>query len=690
VSLRGKNKKKMKKALFLILVLILAAACSSPQIKKETVATSAFIDDATVSSVIDSIKTINPSTDAVLLEKGVRHAASLWREEDGTVSDFSAFAKNNYIPDPEKRKAVFRKISGYFESMAGNYNEITLDLKKNLDEATGEIDEIDRMFGTYSVSAHFSDDFYSNKIAFYIVLNFPYYTLDEKEKLGPGWSRDEWAMARLGDYFISRVPAELNQALNTAVGNAEMYIAEYNIYMGHLRTDDGRQLFPDDMVLLSHWNLRDELKSHYAEGEKGMEKQEMIYKVMEHIIKQDIPKIVINNPGYEWAPFSNKVTKSGAQVEAVAEPDTRYVHIANIFRAMKNIDPYNPEMNTAILRKFSGEMEISQEEVEDLFDSYLSSPQLAKLGTVIKGRLGRDLKPYDIWYAGFKSRSSIPEDQHTAKTSKLYPNPQAFKAQMPVMLKKLGWSPERAKYLSDKIVVDPARGSGHAAGAAMKGSVAHLRTRISEKGMDYKGYEIAVHEFGHNVEQTISLYDVDNYMMSGVPNTAITEALAFVFQSRNLLLLDMKDNASDNDKMETMNAAWSLMEIMGVGMVEMKSWKWLYENPEATPAQLKESMTGFAVDTWNRYFAPVIGVKDSPILAIYSHMVEVPLYLPNYSYGHIVQYQIEEYLKGKNLSREIDRMFRQGRLTPQQWMMGAVGEKISAQPILNSLDEVLK
>jgi hypothetical protein len=460
--------------------------------------------------------------------------------------------------------------------------------------------------------------------------------------------------------------------------------------MGHLRTDDGRQLFPDDMVLLSHWNLRDELKAHYTEGKNGIEKQEMIYKVMEHIIKQDIPKLVINNPEYEWAPFTNKVIKKGAQVEAAAEPNTRYEHIANIFRAMKEIDPYCPEMKTAILRKFSGEMEISQEEVEALFDSYLSSPQLAKLGLVIKGRLGRDLKPYDIWYDGFKSRSNIPEDQLTAKTSSLYPNPQAFKAQMPVMLKKLGWNPERAKYLSDKIVVDPARGSGHAAGAAMKGSVAHLRTRISEKGMDYKGYEIAVHEFGHNVEQTISLYDVDNYMMSGVPNTAITEALAFVFQNRNLMLLDMKDNASDKDKMETMNAAWSLMEIMGVGMVEMKSWKWLYDNPETTPAQLKESMTGFAVEIWNRYFAPVIGVKDSPILAIYSHMVEVPLYLPNYSYGHIVQYQIEEFLKGKNLSGEIDRMFSQGRLTPQQWMMGAVGAKISTQPILNELEKVLQ
>jgi hypothetical protein len=678
----------MKKSLFLILILV--AACSSPQTKKEAVTDSAFINEITVNSVIDSIKALNPSAEFSLLEKGVKHAASLWRAEDGTISDFSSFVKNNYIADPQKRKAVFNKISDYFESINGNYNEITLDLKKNLDEATGDIDEIDRMFGTYSVSSHLSDDFYANKIAFFIAVNYPYYTLEEKEKMGPGWSREEWAMARLGDYFVSRVPAELNQALNTAAGNAEMYIAEYNICMGHLRTDDGRQLFPDDMVLLSHWNLRDELKANYMGGEKGIEKQEMIYKVMEHIINQDIPKIVINNPQYDWAPFANKVTKSGTPVSASAEPDTRYEHIVNIYRAMKNIDPFCPGMNTAILRKFSAEMEISQEEVEALFDSYLSSPQLGKLGALIRERLGRDLKPYDIWYNGFKARSNISEDLLTSKTSLLYPDPEAFKARMPAMLMKLGWNQARAQYLADKIVVDPARGSGHAAGAAMKGSLSHLRTRISDKGMDYKGYEIAVHEFGHNVEQTISLYDVDNYMMSGVPNTAATEALAYVFQDRNLLLLDMKDNNPDKIKMETLDAAWSLMEIMGVGMVEMKAWKWLYENPDATPSQFKESMIKISIDTWNKYFAPVIGIKDSRILAIYSHMVEVPLYLPNYSYGHIVQFQIEEFLKGKKLTDEIDRIFKQGRLTPQQWMMGAVGSKISTQPILNKLEEILK
>jgi hypothetical protein len=677
----------MKKLLFLILVVI--AACSSPRTAREDDSAAIYITGEVVTATLDSIRALNQGADPVLLEKGLKHTASLWREEDGSSQDFVEFVKANYISDPAKRSAVFRKISDYFESLGGNFNEITIDLKKILDEAAGEIDEIDRMFGNYSVGAHLSDDFYANKIAFAIALNFPYYTLEEKEKLGPSWSREEWAMARLGDYFVSRVPAELNQKLSTAMGNADMYIAEYNVCMGKLRTEDGRQIFPDDMVLLSHWNLRDEIKANYANKETGPEKQDMIFKVMEHIINQDIPEVVINNPEVEWSPYSNKVSRGGNEVDANAEPDLRYKCIVDVFRAMKATDPYNPEMNTAILRKFSSEMEISQEEVEALFDTYLSSPQLKEIGSLIRERLGRDLKPFDIWYDGFKTRSSIPEESLTSKTSALYPDPKAFKAGLPVILRKLGWSPERAQYLADKIVVDPARGSGHAWGAAAKGSLSHLRTRISDKGMDYKGYSIAVHEFGHNIEQTISLYDVDNYMMAGVPNTSITEALAFLFQSRDLSLLGIKDQNPDREKMETLDAAWQLMEIMGVGMVDMKTWKWLYQNPEATPAQLKESVIRIALETWNKYFAPVLGVSDSPILAIYSHMVNSPLYLANYSYGHIVSFQIEEFLSGKNFHAEIDRMFSQGRLTPQQWMMGAVGTKISAQPILSAVDAVL-
>lgn len=679
----------MKK--YLLFILLLVAGCSAPPDKKTEKTAAAFISNAVIAVAADSVKSADPGVNQTLLEKGIRHAASLWRAEDGTPEEFVEFVKNNFITSPEKRKAVFRKISNYFESLNGNFNEITIDLKKILDEAAGEIDEIDRMFGNYSVSSHLSDDFYANKIAFFIALNFPYYTLEEKENLGPGWTREEWAMARLGDYFVSRVPAELNQKLSAAAGNADMYIADYNICMGHLRTEEEKQLFPDDMILLSHWNLRDELKADYADRENGPAKQEMIYRVMERIINQEIPAEVINNPEYEWYPYSNKVMKEGKPVEAKAEPDARYAHILNNFRAMKETDPFYPEgMNTAILRKFSVEMEISQEEVENLFDSYLSSPLLAQLGRIVKERLGRDLRPYDIWYTGFRTQSTLSEEMLTAKTSKLYPDPAAFRSQMPEMLKKLGWSPQRAQYLAEKIVVDPARGSGHAWGAAMRGSSSHLRTRISEKGMDYKGYNIAVHEFGHNIEQTISLYDVDYYLMSGVPNTAVTEALAFIFQSRNLDLLGLNDENPQKDKMDKFDAAWSLMEIMGVGMVDMKTWKWLYQNPDATPEELKKSVVNIAIETWNKYFAPVLGIKDSPILAIYSHMVNSPLYLANYSYGQIIEFQLEEFLRDKKLSDEIDRMYKQGRLTPQQWMTGAVGTKISAQPVLNALESALK
>ncbi|HEX2920178.1 MAG TPA: hypothetical protein VHO50_03335 [Bacteroidales bacterium] len=675
----------------IIMVLFsVLAACSSHQTNKEEASSPVFIDEAIVSRSIDSIKALHPGIDQNLLGKGIKHAASLWREEDGSKDDFISFAATNYVADPAKRKAVFIKVSNYFESINGYMNEITLDLRKNLDEATGEIDEIDRMIGNYSVGSHFSDDLYANKVAFVIALNFPYYTLEEKEKLGPDWTREDWAMARLGDYFTSRVPAAVSQGFTTANGNAEMYISEYNIQMGKLKTDDGKQLFPDDMSLLTHWNLRDELKADYADAVNGQAKQDMIYKVMERIIDQDIPEVVINNPEYEWMPFSNKVLKDGAEVQVTDEPDTRYLHILNTFKAMREIDKYNPEMNTAIKRKFSVEMEIAQEEVEALFDSYLKAPQLAQLSKIVKERLGRDLKPYDIWYNGFVGKGGFPEDKLTAITSKLYPTPEAFRKDMPSILKKLGWTPERAEYLADKIVVDPARGSGHAWGTGMKGAVSHLRTRISDKGMDYKGYNIAVHEFGHNIEQTISMYDVDYYTMAGVPNTAITEALAFVFQNRDLMLLGIKDEKPERDDMEVLGSAWSLMEIMGVGMVDMKAWKWMYLNPEASPAELKSEIRKIAVDTWNTYFAPILGVEDSPILAIYSHMINSPLYLANYSYGHIVQFQIEKYLEGKKLSSELDRMYSLGRLTPQQWMMKATGSKISTQPLLDDLDLAIK
>ena len=80
----------------------------------------------------------------------------------------------------------------------------------------------------------------------------------------------------MGDLYTSRVPSEVSKVASKAYADAENYIASYNIMMGHVLTEDGRRLFPEDMCLLSHWNLRDEIKSNYADLPDAPEKQEMI------------------------------------------------------------------------------------------------------------------------------------------------------------------------------------------------------------------------------------------------------------------------------------------------------------------------------------------------------------------------------------------------------------------------------
>jgi hypothetical protein len=459
--------------------------------------------------------------------------------------------------------------------------------------------------------------------------------------------------------------------------------------MGSLLNDKGEKLFPKDLILLTHWNLRDELKSHYSDP-KGLEKQQMIYKVMNRIITQEIPQKVINSGDLDWNPIQNKVFKDGKEIAFEREPDSRYQNLLNNFKALKAMDPYYPPaLDTYIKRNFDRDMEISQPEVEALFIELMSSPQVKKVAQLIRTRLGRDLEPFDIWYDGFRPGSTIPEGELNQITKKKYPTAKAMEEDLPNILMKLGFSKEKTAFLSSKIVVDAARGSGHAAGAEMRDEKAHLRTRVQADGMNYKGYNIAVHEFGHNVEQTISLHDVDYYMMRGVPNTAFTEALAYMFQKRGLELLGLKENDPNKKHLFTLETLWNVYEIMGVSVVDMRAWKWMYENPDATPGQLKEAVIQIAVDVWNKYFAEVFGVKDQSILAIYSHMISYPLYLSAYSYGHLIDFQVEQYIRDKDFAVEVERMFSVGRLVPQLWMKKAVGEEISIQPLLKATDEAL-
>lgn len=628
------------------------------------------------------------------IDRGVKQTAALWRIEDGSFADFKSFCENYFIADPELLENTLERFESQLESIDGHFHEIGRDLADPIQLMMGDVLSVDYLFAELAPKAHIQEDLFKKKLAFVVLLNFPVYTLDERLKRSDDWSRNDWAAARLAERFASRVPADVSQKINQAYVKADDYIANYNIHMHHVLDKDGKRLFPEGLKLITHWNLRDELKAQYANSE-GLIRQQMIFAIMENIVLQTIPEYVIDNQAVDWVVSKNEVyayekeSPLSRQMSYTPEPDSRYQYLLDVFRAERMSDPYYPSMPSHMDRMFQQSREISEDKVEALFHDVCSSDQIKQTAKLIEKKLGRPLKPFDIWYNGFKVRGTFSEAELDKIVREKYPNVAAFDQDIPRILKALDFSSEMAEFLGSKIDVDPARGAGHAMGAERRADNAHLRTRIPDEGMNYKGYNIAVHELGHNVEQVLSLNKVDHTLLNGVPNNGFTEAFAFVFQSRDLELLGLASHNPQKEAMQALDVLWSTYEIAGVSLVDMEVWHWMYEHPKATAAELKEAVLRISKKIWNKYYAPVFGVKDQIILGIYSHMIVYGLYLPDYPLGHIIMFQIEEYLKGKPLGPEMQRMCVQGAITPDAWMRGAVGQPLSAQPLLNAAQKAL-
>lgn len=640
------------------------------------------------------------------VERGLKQIADFWRAEDGEAGVFEEFSRTNFAGDQKTLDALFERFQHNLEQLDGHMGEIGREFHQQSDLDVGEILPFDEAFAGYDASAHIIDDFFTNKIAFIVLLNFPLTTLSQRLSEGEKWSRRQWAEARLAQRFSKRIPASVNLAIAEANAEAGRYIAEYNIWMHHLLGEKGTRLFAPKLRLLSHWNLRDEIKADYSDAQTGLQKQRMIQQVMERIVTQTIPAVVVNNPRVDWNPFTNEVkpaavndaegaatnnsgTNSAAPTNA-PEPDTRYAKLLLTYQASRKADPYSPTAPTLIARRFDENREIPEARVKQMLEQVLSSPSVPQVAKLIESRLGRPLEPFDIWYNGFRQRGAYTEAQLDQIVAERYPTAEAYEQDIPHLLVKLGFSRGRAEYLANNIVVDPARGSGHALGAGMRSAKAHLRTRVEKGGMNYKGFNIAVHEMGHNVEQTFSLNNIDHTLLQGVPNTAFTEALAFVFQGRDLELLGLAKPTKESRALKTLDDFWGAYEIAGVALVDMEVWHWMYDHPLATPAELKEATLRIAKDIWNKYYAPVFKKRDVVLLGIYSHMIDAFLYLPDYPLGHMIAFQIEEQMeKAGNIGTEFERMATTGTVVPDLWMKKATGAPVGPEALLTATGRAL-
>ena len=687
--------------LFVFLALVFCSLEMTPVNAKEKTQAPAWMKSSIAKLETELVAT-HGETQRDRAGSGLLQVAEFWRKEDGDAAAFESFVRSGFAGDQATLDELFERLEFLLEKLDGHMLEIALACRRQADLDVGPIMPFDEIFAGWDPSSHVLDDFFENKLAFMVLLNFPLTTLDERLGEGDKWTRRQWAEVRLAQRFAKRIPAEVNQAVAEASAESDQYISEYNIWMHHLLNDKGERLFPAKMRLLSHWNLRDELKAQYVNAEGGLPRQRMIQRVMERIVDQTIPEIVIDNPHVDWNPSTNQVTRAAVsdtdepapadlKISNAAEPDTRYKILLDTFLAVKKVDPYSPTAPTHIARRFDEDREIPEARVREMFEQILTSPLVPKIAALIEERLGRPLEPFDVWYNGFRPRSKYTPAELDEIVRKKYPDAAAYEKDMPNLLMGLGFTEDRARYLAGNIVVEPARGSGHAWGSGMREAPTRLRTRVGKDGMDYKGFNIAVHEMGHNVEQTLSLNDVDHTLLQGVPNTAFTEAIAFLFQAQDLRLLGLQSADEKTEAMKALDEFWGTYEIAGVALLDMAIWHWMYDHPNATPAELKNATMQLARDVWNKYYAPVIGKKDVVLLGVYSHIIHSFLYLPDYPLGHLIALQIEEQVKkGGSVGSEVERMAVVGNVTPDVWMKTATGEGVGAEAMVAAAARALE
>ncbi|MBO7651282.1 MAG: hypothetical protein J6S84_01000, partial [Bacteroidales bacterium] len=225
----------MKRFVFPLIVLAMVAfvSCKDSSKNNGAVVAEFRIPQNDIERTVRSLKEFCNGQESDRIEKGVSQVAALWQEQDGSLDDFYDFCMTNFVLDSAKRFETYKKIERDLEILYGYGNTMTIKLMEPLHLDMGEVDFVDEAMGAYSTTAHIADDLFANKMAFYIVLNFPSYSLAEKNALCDKWTRQDWAYARLGDKFTSRIPAEYEQAANVAMTNADNYISSYNIYMGN-------------------------------------------------------------------------------------------------------------------------------------------------------------------------------------------------------------------------------------------------------------------------------------------------------------------------------------------------------------------------------------------------------------------------------------------------------------------------
>ena len=131
---------------------------------------------------------------------------------------------------------------------------------------------------------------------------------------------------------------------------------------------------------------------------------------------------------------------------------------------------------------------------------------------------------------------------------------------MPRILRDLGFATERARYLAEHIVVDPSRGAGHALRRAARAATRPTCARASARTAWTTRATTSPSTSWATTSSRCSRSTTSTTRCSqGVPNTAFTEALAFVFQARDLELLGLPSRTRRASAAPSLDDFWATL-----------------------------------------------------------------------------------------------------------------------------------
>ena len=157
-----------------LIIIILTASYSFPGHDDSN---NRYITDQTLGKVrLELVKKYGEQNKERIF-KGTNQVARNWRESDGTNEEFEKFCQANFLADTLLAQN-FKRIEGNLEIQNGYLSKIRFRFNESSDFTDTKEVKVDQYFRK-SIPAL---DPYEGKLAFFIQLNFPHYSLDEKRQ----------------------------------------------------------------------------------------------------------------------------------------------------------------------------------------------------------------------------------------------------------------------------------------------------------------------------------------------------------------------------------------------------------------------------------------------------------------------------------------------------------------------------